>query len=146
MSYAYPRQLHPAIDAVSLDVAPGQLVALVGASGAGKTTFTNLLARFYDPQQGSIQIDGRDLRELKLQSVAETIGLVLQDTYLFHGSLRENLLYARPDADAAMLAAACRDAYLDEVLAGLPDGLETIVGERGTGSAEARSSGWRSPG
>ena len=131
VSYAYPRQLRPAIDAVSLDVAPGQLVALVGASGAGKTTLTNLLARFYDPQQGSIQIDGRDLRELKLQSVAETIGLVLQDTYLFHGSLRENLLYARPDADAAMLAAACRDAYLDEVLAGLPDGLETIVGERG---------------
>jgi ATP-binding cassette subfamily B protein len=131
VSYAYPRQLRPAIDAVSLDVAPGQLVALVGASGAGKTTFTNLLARFYDPQEGSIQIDGCDLRELRLQSVAETIGLVLQDTYLFHGSLRENLLYARPDADDAMLAAACRDAYLDAVLAGLPDGLDTIVGERG---------------
>ncbi len=89
------------------------------------------LARFYDPHQGSVQIDGHDLRELRLQAVAETIGLVLQDTYLFHGSLRENLLYAKPDADEARLAAACRDAYLDTVLAELPDGLDTIVGERG---------------
>jgi ATP-binding cassette subfamily B protein len=131
VSYTYPRQLRPAVDAFSLQVAPGQLVALVGPSGAGKTTVTSLLARFYDPQRGSIQIDGRDLRSLRLQSLAEAIGLVLQETYLFHGTLRENLLYAKPDLDEAALAAACRDAYLDAVVAELPDGLDTIVGERG---------------
>jgi ATP-binding cassette subfamily B protein len=131
VSYSYPRQSRPAVDGVSLDVAPGQLVALVGPSGAGKTTLTSLLARFHEPQQGSIQIDGHDLRSLKLQSVAEAVGLVLQETYLFHGTLRENLLYARPDADQAVLIAACRDAYLDAVVEELPDGLDTIVGERG---------------
>jgi ATP-binding cassette subfamily B protein len=131
VSYAYPRQGRPAIDSVSLDVTPGQLVALVGPSGAGKTTMTSLLARFYDPQQGSVQIDGHDLRELTLQSISESIGLVLQDTYLFHGTLRENLLYANPGASQDALVGACRDACLDEVLAQLPDGLDTVVGERG---------------
>lgn len=131
VSYSYPRQLRPALEAVCLRVAPGQLVALVGPSGAGKTTLTSLVARFYDPQQGSVQIDGHDVRTLRLQSVAKAIGLVLQETYLFHGTLRENLLYANPEADEARLLGACRDAYLDTVVAELPDGLDTIVGERG---------------
>ncbi|HEX3617965.1 MAG TPA: ABC transporter ATP-binding protein [Solirubrobacteraceae bacterium] len=131
VTYAYEGQSRPAIDGVSIDVAPGQLVALVGPSGAGKTTMTSLLARFYDPDRGSIKIDGYDLRELRRRSVAEAIGLVLQDTHLFNATLRENLLYARPDADEDALLRACRDAYLDALIAALPDGLNTMVGERG---------------
>jgi ATP-binding cassette, subfamily B, bacterial len=131
VSYTYPRQSRPALADVTLNVAPGQLVALVGPSGAGKTTLTCLLARFYDPQLGSVQIDGHDLRELTARSIAGAIGLVLQDTYLFHGTLRDNLLYARPDADQAALEEACRDAHLDSVLTELPGGLDTVVGERG---------------
>jgi ATP-binding cassette subfamily B protein len=131
VSHAYRVGGRRAVDGIDLDVAPGQLVALVGPSGAGKTTLTSLIARFYDPQQGSIEIDGHDLRELTLSSVARAVGLVLQDTYLFHSSLRENLLYARPDADEAALAAALADAHLDDVVANLPEGLDTIVGERG---------------
>jgi ATP-binding cassette subfamily B protein len=131
VTYAYEGQSRPAIDGVSIDVAPGQLVALVGPSGAGKTTMTSLLARFYDPDRGSIKIDGYDLRELRRRSVAEAIGLVLQDTHLFNATLRENLLYARPDADEDALLRACRDAYLDALIAALPEGLNTMVGERG---------------
>ena len=131
VSYSYRADGRRALDEVDLDVAPGQLVALVGPSGAGKTTLTSMIARFYDPQQGSVEIDGHDLRDLTLSSVARAIGLVLQDTYLFHASLRENLLYARPDADEAALADAIADAHLDHVVRELPEGLDTIVGERG---------------
>ena len=131
VSYSYRTDGRMALDGVDLDVAPGQLVALVGPSGAGKTTTTSMIARFYDPQQGSVEIDGHDLRELTLGSVSRAIGLVLQETYLFHASLRENLLYANPDADDAALEQAIADAHLDHVLAELPDGLDTIVGERG---------------
>jgi ATP-binding cassette subfamily B protein len=131
LSYSYRTNGRLALDDVDLDVSAGQLVALVGPSGAGKTTMTSMIARFYDPQQGSVEIDGHDLRELTLGSVSRAIGLVLQETYLFHASLRENLLYARPDADQAALEAAISDAHLDHVLADLPEGLDTIVGERG---------------
>jgi ATP-binding cassette subfamily B protein len=131
VSYSYRVNGRLALDDVDLDVAPGQLVALVGPSGAGKTTLTSMIARFYDPQQGSVEIDGHDVRELTLNSVARAIGLVLQETYLFHASLRENLLYASPDADDAALATALADAHLDHVVAELPEGLDTIVGERG---------------
>jgi ATP-binding cassette subfamily B protein len=131
VSYSYRRNGRPALDDIDLDVAPGQLVALVGPSGAGKTTMTSMIARFYDPQQGSVEMDGHDLRDLTLDSVARAIGLVLQETYLFHASLRENLLYARPDADDEALMTAIADAHLDHVIAELPDGLDTIVGERG---------------
>jgi ATP-binding cassette subfamily B protein len=131
ITYAYEGQGRPAIDGVSIDVAPGQLVALVGPSGAGKTTLTSLLARFYDPDRGSIRIDGHDLRDLRQRSVAEAIGLVLQDTHLFNATLRENLMYARPGADDDELLTACRDAYLDALITALPDGLDTMVGERG---------------
>jgi ATP-binding cassette subfamily B protein len=131
VSFTYEGQATPALREVSVCIAPGQLVALVGPSGAGKTTFSNLVARFYDPQVGRVQFDGHDLRDLTLASVSDAIGLVLQETYLFHRSIRENLLYGRPDATEVELARAVHHAALDEVISGLPDGLETLVGERG---------------
>jgi ATP-binding cassette subfamily B protein len=131
VTFAYHEADRPALDDVSFEVHAGQLVALVGPSGAGKTTITSLVPRFYDPQLGSVTIDGHDLREVTLESLGENLGLVFQDTFLFHASIRDNLLYARPDATEQQLAAAVRDAHLDEFVRSLPDGYDTIVGERG---------------
>jgi ATP-binding cassette, subfamily B, bacterial len=116
---------------VSFDIEPGQLAALVGPSGAGKTTITYLLPRLYDPTEGSITIDGHDLRDVTQESLARQIGMVTQETYLFHDTVRANLLYARPDATPAELEAACRAANIHDFIAGLPDGYDTLVGERG---------------
>jgi len=107
------------------------MVALVGPSGAGKTTATYLLPRLYDPTRGAVTLDGHDLRDLNLDSLARHVGMVTQETYLFHATLRENLLYARPGASDAELAAACRAANLHDFIADLPDGYDTVVGERG---------------
>jgi ATP-binding cassette subfamily B protein len=131
VSFAYPGQARPALDDLSARIEPGQLVALVGPSGAGKTTLTTLISRFYDPQHGHLRIDGHDARDLTLESLREHIGIVFQDTFLFHASLRDNLLYARPDATEEELAAAADAAHMREFVAGLPEGYETIVGERG---------------
>lgn len=131
VTVTYPRGRRPALDGVDLDIAPGQLVALVGPSGAGKTTLTNLVPRFLDPQHGRVLLDGRDLRSITLESLGAQVGVVFQDTFLFHASLRDNLIYARPDATEFQLHAAIRAAYLEEFLLGLPDGLDTVVGERG---------------
>jgi ATP-binding cassette subfamily B protein len=90
-----------------------------------------LSARFYDPQHGAVRIDGHDIRDLTLASLGRVTGMVLQDTYLFHGTLRDNLLYARPDATASDLEDACAHAQLHDVVAALPSGLDTVVGERG---------------
>ena len=116
---------------VSFEIEPGQLVALVGPSGAGKTTITYLLPRLYDPTEGRITMDGRDLRDVTLASLAEAVGMVTQETTLFHDTVRANLLYAKPDATRAELASACRAANIHEFIAGLPEGYETVVGERG---------------
>jgi ATP-binding cassette subfamily B protein len=126
---AAPRRA--ALKDVDFHIEPGQLAALVGPSGAGKTTITYLIPRLYDPTGGRVLIDGRDLRELTLASLAENIGMVTQETYLFYDTIRANLLYARPDATEAAMIAAARAANIHDFIAGLPDGYETVVGERG---------------
>jgi ATP-binding cassette, subfamily B, bacterial len=131
VSFSYPASEHPALVDIDLLIEPGQLVALVGPSGAGKTTLASLVSRFIDPQEGVVEIDGKDVRALTLESLAAAVGVVFQDSFLFHTSIRENILVGRPDATDAELAAAIRDARLEEVLGRLPVGAGTVVGERG---------------
>jgi ATP-binding cassette subfamily B protein len=116
---------------VSFRVKPGQLAALVGPSGAGKTTITYLLPRLYDPTSGTISIDGYDIKDLTLNTLSEQIGMVTQETYLFNDTIRANLLYARPDASEAQIEAACRAANIHEFIVDLTEGYETVVGNRG---------------
>lgn len=120
-----------ALQDVSFVAEPGQLVALVGPSGAGKTTISYLVARLYDATKGSVLIDGIDVRDLSLESLAETIGMVTQETYLFHASIRENLVFAKSEATDEELEAAIRAANIYDLIMGLPEGLDTLVGERG---------------
>jgi ATP-binding cassette subfamily B protein len=116
---------------LDFEVKPGQLAALVGPSGSGKTTVTYLLPRFYDPTEGTVSIDGHDLRDLTLSTLADQIGVVTQETFLFNDTIRANLLYAKPEANPAEVEAACRAANIHDFIAGLPDGYDTIVGNRG---------------
>ncbi|MFN8379285.1 MAG: ABC transporter ATP-binding protein [Anaerolineae bacterium] len=120
-----------ALEDIRFTAAPGQFVAIVGASGAGKTTLSYLIPRLYDPTAGRILLDGHDLRDLTLSSLASHIGMVTQETYLFHDTIRANLLYARPDATDAQMVEACRAANIHEFILGLEQGYETVVGERG---------------
>jgi ATP-binding cassette, subfamily B, bacterial len=131
-SFTYPGQERPALSDVSFAVPAGKTVALVGMSGAGKTTTAQLLMRFWDPDQGRITLNGADLRAWKLDDLRRRIALVAQDTYLFNDSLRANILIARPDAGEADLRAAVANASLADLVESLPDGLDSPVGERGT--------------
>ncbi|MFD5798530.1 ABC transporter ATP-binding protein [Streptomyces diastatochromogenes] len=116
---------------LSFDVPAGKLTALVGPSGAGKTTITQLVPRLYDPTEGSVRMDGHDVRELTLQSLRGTIGVVTQDAHLFHDTLRANLEYARPGATEQELIEACEAALIWDAVRALPEGLDTVVGDRG---------------
>ena len=128
-NYSQAREM--ALSNINIDIKAGQLVALVGPSGAGKTTMTYLIPRLYDPKSGRITLDGHDLRDLTLQTLSEHIGMVTQETYLFHDSIRTNLLYAKPDATHEELEYAAKAANIHDFIAGLSDGYDTIVGERG---------------
>lgn len=120
-----------AIENISFEIKPGQLAALVGPSGAGKTTVTYLLPRLYDPTQGRICLDGHNLRDVTQKSLVSAIGMVTQETYLFHDTIKANLLYAKPDASQEEIESACEAANIHQFIASLPDGYETVVGERG---------------
>jgi ATP-binding cassette subfamily B protein len=120
-----------ALDGVTFHIEPGQMAAFVGPSGAGKTTITQLVPRFYDPQRGSVRIDGIDVRDVTLASLRANIGIVTQETYLFHDTIGANLRYAREDATKEQMIAAAKAANIHEFIDSLPLGYETIVGERG---------------
>lgn len=121
----------PALENVTFQVNPGEMVALVGLSGAGKTTVINLAMRIYEPTSGLVLLDGRDIRQLTLNSLSTHIGVVTQDAYLFYDTLRANILYAKPKASESELLEVCKAAHLEEFIGELPKGLETLVGERG---------------
>lgn len=121
-----------ALKNISFDLEAGQALAVVGPTGAGKTTLINLLCRFYSPNSGRILLDGRDISDLTLQSLRSQIGVVLQDTFLFDGTIRENILYGRPEAQEDEVVAAARAVHADEFIRALPDGYDTRVRERGT--------------
>ena len=130
VSFAYGESTKVLQD-ISLDIQPGETVAFVGPSGAGKTTLCNLLPRFYEVTDGSITIDGQDIRSMTLQSLRSQIGIVQQDVFLFPGTLRENVAYGKLDASEAEILEAIRLSHLTQVIDNLPQGLDTLVGERG---------------
>ena len=131
VTFAYPGSEEPALQVLDLVVPAGKHTALVGATGSGKTTTGYLMARLYEPTAGRITLDGHDLREITMESLAACIGVVTQETYLLHASVADNLRFARPDASDAELEAACRIAQIHEHIENLPEGYRTVVGERG---------------
>ena len=131
VTFTYPGADEPALHGICLSVAAGQTVALVGPSGAGKTTLTNLVARFYDPDAGRVTLDGRDLREYDVESFRSLLGIVEQDVFLFDGTIAQNIAYARRDATAQEIRAAAEAANACEFIDRMTDGMQTLIGERG---------------
>jgi ATP-binding cassette subfamily B protein len=128
----------PVLKGINLRAEPGQTIAIVGPTGAGKTTIINLIPRFYDVQSGRVLIDGRDVRDVTSASLRRQIGLVLQDTFLFSESVLENIRYGRPDATDEQVIAAARLAKADTFIERLPDGYHTVLGERGSGLSQGQ--------
>ena len=131
VDFTYPGADRPALSGIDLDVPAGRTLALVGETGSGKTTLGSLVARLYDPSRGRVTIDGVDIRDLRLADLAAIVGVVSQETYLLHTTVRENLRYAKPDATDAEIEAAARAAQIHDLIASLPDGYDTVVGSRG---------------
>jgi ATP-binding cassette, subfamily B, bacterial len=131
VSFRYPDAGHDALRGVSLRVEPGQVLALVGASGAGKSTVARLLLRFFDPTHGAVRLDGHDLRSLRLDSLRDQVGVLLQETLVFDGSVRDNIAFGRPDASPDEIEAAARAADAHDFVSALPDGYDAIVGQKG---------------
>ena len=131
VSFSYPGADRPALAGIDLDVPAGSTLALAGETGSGKTTLAALIARLYDPTSGSVSVDGIDIRDMKLTDLAAIVGVVSQETYLLHTTVRENLRYARPEATNAEIEDAARAAQIHDLIAGLPDGYDTMVGSRG---------------
>jgi ATP-binding cassette subfamily C protein CydC len=131
LSFTYPGAQRPAIQELSLDLARGERVAIVGPSGAGKTTLVWLLARFWDCPPGTILLGGQDIRAYAPEDARAALAIVSQHTHLFNATIRENLLLARPTASQAEMEAACRQAHLHDFIRGLPEGYDTWIGEQG---------------
>jgi ATP-binding cassette subfamily B protein/subfamily B ATP-binding cassette protein MsbA len=131
VGFTYPGSTEPVLRDVNLDIAPGELVALVGPSGAGKTTLSNLVARFYDPTHGALQLDGIDLRDIDVESYRRLLGIVEQDIFLFDGTVADNIGYARRNVTMDQIVAAARQAHSDEFIRGFEKGYDTVIGERG---------------
>jgi ATP-binding cassette subfamily B protein len=131
VSFSYLGAARAAVSGIDLDIPAGSTVALVGETGSGKTTLASLIARLYDPTEGHVRIDGIDIRDLRLVDLASVVGVVSQETYLLHTTVRENLRYAKPGATDAEIETAARAAQIHDLIAGLPDGYDTMVGSRG---------------
>jgi ATP-binding cassette subfamily B protein len=131
VSFRYDEDGPLTLEDIDLDVPAGTTTALVGSTGSGKTTLAYLVARLYEVTSGSVEIDGTDVRDVTLASLAAGVGMVSQETYLFHDTVRENLRFAKPDATDEEIEAAAKSAHIHDTLAGLPEGYDTVVGQRG---------------
>ena len=132
VSFAYDGQ-HMIVEDINLDVKPGETIAVLGGTGSGKSTLINLIPRFYDVNKGTVLIDGKDVREVGLDSLRRQIGVVTQETFLFSSSLRDNIAYGKPGASEAEIRRAAQAAHIDDFIGSLPNGYNTVIGERGVG-------------
>lgn len=132
LRFAYPGSHEPVLKGIDLEIRPGEMVGIVGRSGAGKSTLASLVPRFYDPTEGCIELDGIDLRRIDLHALRANIGMVLQEPYLFHGTIKDNITYGKPDADMLEVIQAAKAANAHQFIMEFPDAYDAYVGERGT--------------